>query len=171
MASFRSIGLFAKLIHASTKIQASDEKRSKREMEDLQVAHAQPDHLEDDEDDLQYISEDDPLADNGDGLYEDAAESEESEEGYVEVSDTAREEMTKLEKIFQRKGLKFRMIGRIGEGTCLDPFSISSSQHALTSCLQALSLLFTKQRTCITTFTRMTGTLKPWTAPHGPRHQ
>ncbi|KAI4097076.1 MAG: hypothetical protein LQ344_000485 [Seirophora lacunosa] len=86
-------------------------------MEDLQVAHAQPDHLEDDEDDLQYISEDDPLADNGDGLYEDAAESEESEEGYVEVSDTAREEMTKLEKIFQRKGLKFRMIGRIGEGT------------------------------------------------------
>ncbi|KAL8650743.1 MAG: hypothetical protein Q9210_003644 [Variospora velana] len=85
-------------------------------MENLDVAHAPPDNLQDDED-LQYISEGDPLADNGDNLYEDAEESEESEGGYVEVSDTVREEMSKLEKIFQKKGLKFRMIDRIGEGT------------------------------------------------------
>ncbi|KAI4290379.1 MAG: hypothetical protein L6R35_000343 [Caloplaca aegaea] len=97
-------------------IKLSDDKRGNKEMENLNVAHVPPDNLQDDED-LQYISEEDPLADNGDNIYEDAEESDESEEGYVEVSDTVREEMSKLEKIFQKKGLKFRMIDRIGEGT------------------------------------------------------
>lgn len=99
-------------------------------MENLNVAHVPPDNLQDDED-LQYISEEDPLADNGDNIYEDAEESDESEEGYVEVSDTVREEMSKLEKIFQKKGLKFRMIDRIGEGTWLEAPIASSHQHAL----------------------------------------
>ncbi len=66
---------------------------------------------------LHYTSEGDPIANDGNDAYEDSDDSAESEESCGEVSEVVREEMCKLEKVFQKKGLKFRMIDRIGEGT------------------------------------------------------
>ncbi|KAL8823234.1 MAG: hypothetical protein Q9191_006049 [Dirinaria sp. TL-2023a] len=50
-------------------------------------------------------------------LYESSEESESSIESPVEVNETVREDMCKLEEVFVDMGLKFRMIDRIGEGT------------------------------------------------------
>ncbi|KAL8951117.1 MAG: hypothetical protein Q9222_002889 [Ikaeria aurantiellina] len=64
-----------------------------------------------------FTSEGDFVDENGNHVYEDSECSEDSDEAYNEISEAAKEEMTKLETIFQRKGLKFKMIDRIGEGT------------------------------------------------------
>ncbi|KAL8711050.1 MAG: hypothetical protein Q9220_004431 [cf. Caloplaca sp. 1 TL-2023] len=64
-----------------------------------------------------FTSEGDFADEHGHGIYEDSECSEESHNAFVEISEAAKEEMTKLESIFHRKGLKFRMIDRIGEGT------------------------------------------------------
>ncbi|KAL8972410.1 MAG: hypothetical protein Q9183_000571 [Haloplaca sp. 2 TL-2023] len=71
------------------------------------------------DEDCQFTSEGNAELDDGGVAYEDAdsRSSEDSEEECLEVNDTVREEMSKLEHIFQGKGLKFRMIDRIGEGT------------------------------------------------------
>ncbi|KAL8695370.1 MAG: hypothetical protein Q9218_000129 [Villophora microphyllina] len=66
---------------------------------------------------LNFTSEGDFAAEDDNVVYEDSEDSEDSEEDYAQVSETVREEMSKLERTFQAKGLKFRMIDRIGEGT------------------------------------------------------
>ncbi|KAL9000824.1 MAG: hypothetical protein Q9169_000578 [Polycauliona sp. 2 TL-2023] len=57
------------------------------------------------------------IDENANTAYDHSEESEESDEPFEEISEQAREELSKLEGIFHAKGLKFRMIGRIGEGT------------------------------------------------------
>lgn len=57
------------------------------------------------------------MDEDGNTVYDQSEDSEESEEPNEEVGELAKEEMSKLEGIFQAKGLKFRLIGRIGEGT------------------------------------------------------
>ncbi|KAL9586123.1 MAG: hypothetical protein Q9212_001104 [Teloschistes hypoglaucus] len=64
-----------------------------------------------------FTSEGDLVVEDDDVVYEDSEESEDSEEDDAQVSETVREDMAKLERTFQAKGLKFRMIDRIGEGT------------------------------------------------------
>lgn len=86
-------------------------------MGDLLVRQAQLGDFQEAEDGLHYTSEGDSIAEDGNNVYEDTEDSADSEEVYGEISELAREEMSKLEKIFQKKGLKFRMIDRIGEGT------------------------------------------------------
>ncbi|KAL8930298.1 MAG: hypothetical protein Q9172_000006 [Xanthocarpia lactea] len=59
-----------------------------------------------------------PLVDeDGNTVYDDSEDSDESDETQGEISELAREEISKLDSIFHAKGLKFRIIGRIGEGT------------------------------------------------------
>ncbi|CAO1602747.1 Cell division control protein 7 [Xanthoria calcicola] len=66
---------------------------------------------------LDYTSEGPMMDEDGNTVYDQSEDSEESEEPYQEVGELVKEEMSKLEGIFHAKGLKFRMIGRIGEGT------------------------------------------------------
>ncbi|KAL8737702.1 MAG: hypothetical protein Q9181_001420 [Wetmoreana brouardii] len=66
---------------------------------------------------LVFTSDVDVVDGHHDNIYEGTEVSEESQEEHVEVNEAVKEEMTKLENIFQAKGLKFRMIDRIGEGT------------------------------------------------------
>ncbi|KAL8900107.1 MAG: hypothetical protein Q9192_001239 [Flavoplaca navasiana] len=66
---------------------------------------------------LDYTSEGAMVDEDGNTAYDHSEESEESEEPFEELSELAREELSKLENIFHAKGLRFRMIGRIGEGT------------------------------------------------------
>lgn len=66
---------------------------------------------------LDYTSEGPMMDEDGNTVYDQSEDSEEFEEPYQEVSELAKEEMSKLEGIFHTKGLKFRMIDRIGEGT------------------------------------------------------
>ncbi|KAI4260918.1 MAG: hypothetical protein LQ352_000073 [Teloschistes flavicans] len=67
---------------------------------------------------MDFTSEGEFVVEEDDNIvYEDSEDSEDSAEDYAQVSETVREDMTKLEKTFQAKGLKFRMIDRIGEGT------------------------------------------------------
>ena len=49
-------------------------------------------------------------------MYEGSEDSGELAEYHDEISESVREEMAKLENIFRKKGLNFRMIDRIGEG-------------------------------------------------------
>ncbi|KAL8840566.1 MAG: hypothetical protein Q9170_001252 [Blastenia crenularia] len=86
-------------------------------MENQIVRSAQLNGFQEAEEELYFTSEDELTNENGNSIYEDSEQSEESEEAYEEVSEMAKEEMSKLERIFQRKGLKFRLIDRIGEGT------------------------------------------------------
>ena len=75
---------------------------------------------------LDYTTEDAMRDENANTAYDHSEESEESEEPFEEISELAREEMSKLENIFHAKGLKFKMIGRIGEGKYVqvyNPFS------------------------------------------------
>ena len=65
---------------------------------------------------VEYTSEGAMMDEDGNIAYDHSEESEESEEPFEEISELAREEMSKLENIFRAKGLRFRMIGRIGEG-------------------------------------------------------
>ncbi|KAI4127623.1 MAG: hypothetical protein LQ338_003118 [Usnochroma carphineum] len=85
-------------------------------MENPLVAQAQLDGHREAEEAPHYTSEGDPIAEDGNEVYEDSEDSEEPGE-YEENSELARDEMSKFERIFRRKGLKFRMIDRIGEGT------------------------------------------------------
>lgn len=88
------------------------------EMENPLVAQAQLDGHREAEEAPHYTSEGDPIAEDGNEVYEDSEDSEEPGE-YEENSELARDEMSKFERIFRRKGLKFRMIDRIGEGMIL----------------------------------------------------
>lgn len=65
---------------------------------------------------LDYTSEGAMMDEDGNTAYDHSEESEVSEEPFEAISELAREEMSKLENIFHAKGLRFRMIGRIGEG-------------------------------------------------------
>ncbi|KAL8768436.1 MAG: hypothetical protein Q9209_005342 [Squamulea sp. 1 TL-2023] len=66
---------------------------------------------------LDYTSEGRLMDEDGNTVCDHSEESEESDEPYEEISELAKEEMSKLEGIFRAKGLRFRMIDRIGEGT------------------------------------------------------
>ena len=86
-------------------------------MEDSPVTHGVLDEFHDTKDRTGFTSEGDLTVEDENGIvHEDSENSEESDREYGEISDAAREEMTKLERIFQKKGFKFRMIDRIGEG-------------------------------------------------------
>ena len=56
------------------------------------------------------------MDEDGNTVYDNSEDSDESEETQGEISELAREEISKLDSIFHAKGLKFRIIGRIGEG-------------------------------------------------------
>ncbi|KAL8943260.1 MAG: hypothetical protein Q9216_001171 [Gyalolechia sp. 2 TL-2023] len=84
-------------------------------MEDPLVPRAQLHDLQEAEEELHFTSEEDPIAGDTDYAREGSEQSEESEENYGKISEMAKEEMAKIERIFQKKGLKFRMIDRIGE--------------------------------------------------------
>ncbi|KAL8706215.1 MAG: hypothetical protein Q9201_000721 [Fulgogasparrea decipioides] len=73
--------------------------------------------FQDTDEGLDFTSNVDVVDGHHDNVYEGTEVSEESQEEYVEVNEAVKEEMTKLENIFQAKGLKFRVIDRIGEGT------------------------------------------------------
>lgn len=54
---------------------------------------------------------------DGEDVSEESQRSEdESEENEIEVDESVREEMAKLEDVFEKRGLRYRMIDRIGEG-------------------------------------------------------
>ena len=54
---------------------------------------------------------------DGEDVSEESQRSEdESEEDEVEVDKSVQEEMARLEDMFKERGLKYRMIDRIGEG-------------------------------------------------------
>lgn len=88
-------------------------------MEDPIVPRAQLHELQEVEEDLHFTSEGDPVAEDTNYIHEDSEQTEESEEDYGGISEMAKEDMAKIERIFQKKGLKFRMIDRIGEGMSL----------------------------------------------------
>lgn len=90
-------------------------------MDNLFVPQPQLRDLQEVGEDLQFTSEGDDVVGDGNIAYEDSdnRSTEDSDEDYPEVNETVREEMSKLEQIFQGKGLKFRMIDRIGEGKYL----------------------------------------------------
>lgn len=125
---------------------------------------------------MDFTSEGEFVVEEDDNIvYEDSEDSEDSAEDYAQVSETVREDMTKLEKTFQAKGLKFRMIDRIGEGR-LSPVLVlvllrRLPRHALKNCDQELSLPSTRLKICITTFTRTIGISKPRTGQNGPRRR
>ena len=123
------------------------------------------------DEDRQFTNEGNADVDDGGVAYEDAdsRSSEDSEEECLEVNDTVREEMSKLEHIFQDKGLKFRMIDRIGEGKYLTViFPQCCLWPSLRLVIQVLSPPSIRPRTYITTSTRMTGISRTQMAPNGP---
>lgn len=63
-----------------------------------------------------FTSEGNFVVEDDDVVYENSEESDDSEEDDAQISETVRDDMAKLERTFQAKGLKFRMINRIGEG-------------------------------------------------------
>lgn len=85
-------------------------------MENPLIPQAEPHDFQEVEEGLHFTSEGDPIVENPSNIYKDSENSEDSDDEYGEISEMAREEMSKLERIFQKKGLKFRMIDRIGEG-------------------------------------------------------
>ncbi|KAL9005031.1 MAG: hypothetical protein Q9188_002180 [Gyalolechia gomerana] len=86
-------------------------------MESPLVPRPQLHELHEAEEELHLASEGDPVADYTNYFHEDSEQTEESEDECGEISEMATKEMAKIERIFQKKGLKFRMIDRIGEGT------------------------------------------------------
>ncbi|KAL9602937.1 MAG: hypothetical protein Q9219_001462 [cf. Caloplaca sp. 3 TL-2023] len=86
-------------------------------MEDHCILQAQLHELRDGEDGLHFTSEGDSVVEDGQNFYQDSEDSDESDEEYGEINEMVREEMSKLERVFQKKGLRFRMLDRIGEGT------------------------------------------------------
>ncbi|KAL8735594.1 MAG: hypothetical protein Q9166_000763 [cf. Caloplaca sp. 2 TL-2023] len=81
------------------------------------VPHSQLPGLQEADEDHDFTSEGALVDEDRDAVDDQPEESEDSEEPFEEISELAREEMSKLESIFHAKGLKFRMIDRIGEGT------------------------------------------------------
>ncbi|KAL8701917.1 MAG: hypothetical protein Q9224_000271 [Gallowayella concinna] len=81
------------------------------------VSQYQPHDLQGTEEGSEFTSDGGLVDEDGNVVYEHSDESEDSEEPFEEISELAREEMSKLEDIFHAKGLRFRMIDRIGEGT------------------------------------------------------
>ncbi|KAI4167168.1 MAG: hypothetical protein LQ343_007435 [Gyalolechia ehrenbergii] len=86
-------------------------------MESPLVPRPQLHELHEAEEELHLTSEGDPIAEDTNYFHEYSEQTEESEDECGEISEMARKEMAKIERIFQKKGLKFRMIDRIGEGT------------------------------------------------------
>lgn len=88
-------------------------------MESPLVPRPQLHELHEAEEELHLTSEGDPIAEDTNYFHEYSEQTEESEDECGEISEMARKEMAKIERIFQKKGLKFRMIDRIGEGMSL----------------------------------------------------
>ncbi|KAI4199516.1 MAG: hypothetical protein LQ350_004582 [Teloschistes chrysophthalmus] len=86
-------------------------------MENPLVSRSRMENSPEVEEGQDFTSEGDLVVEDDDVVYEDSEESEDSEEDDAQVSETVRDDMAKLERTFQAKGLNFRMINRIGEGT------------------------------------------------------
>lgn len=96
---------------------------------------------------------------DGEELLEESQRSvDESDEDEIEVDKSVQEEMAKLEDTFHERGLKYRMIDRIGEGDARRANCIHLASQLTNQCLQGLSPPSIKPKTFITNTTRMSGT-------------
>ncbi|KAL9590741.1 MAG: hypothetical protein Q9203_000463 [Teloschistes exilis] len=86
-------------------------------MENPLVSQSRMENSPEVEEGRDFTSEGDFVVEDDDVVYENSDESDDSEEDDAQISETVREDMVKLERTFHAKGLKFRMIDRIGEGT------------------------------------------------------
>ncbi|KAI4109229.1 MAG: hypothetical protein L6R37_000660 [Teloschistes peruensis] len=86
-------------------------------MENPLVSQSRMENSPEVEEGRDFTSEGNFVVEDDDVVYENSEESDDSEEDDAQISETVRDDMAKLERTFQAKGLKFRMINRIGEGT------------------------------------------------------
>lgn len=128
--------------------------------------------LEEAEEGPEFTSDNGQVNECGNLVHEYSEDSEDSEEPYEGISEQAREEMTKLESIFHAKGLRFRMIDRIGEGMYVQlVVCFASLKLSLIVLNQEPFLLSIRPRTNITTSIRTTGISKLQMEPHGLLHR